>query len=170
MAQYQNQRRRRITRWECGEPRHLRSNCFRNNKEDRRTKCWGQRKGPTDENVDVPSRKPCPENSKYISRFEKKFGVIDPVIRQFTTLSTFESDLRKSIRKDQLADPKIKPVIEFKESNDENPSWQDIALFHPITKHYRALWVSLRLRNGVLYRKWKSDDEKTFRWQLILSN
>ncbi|GFS70034.1 retrovirus-related Pol polyprotein from transposon 412 [Trichonephila clavipes] len=31
-----------------------------------------------------------------------------------------------------------------------------------------ALWDSFHLRNGVLYRKWESDDGKTFWWQLIL--
>ncbi|GFW68107.1 retrovirus-related Pol polyprotein from transposon 412 [Trichonephila clavipes] len=74
--------------------------------------------------------------------------------------------VRRASEKDQLADPEIKPIIEFKESSDEKPVWQDIAAFHPV-KRYWALWDSLHLRNGVLYRKWESDDE-TFRWQLIL--
>ncbi|GFU22662.1 retrovirus-related Pol polyprotein from transposon 412 [Trichonephila clavipes] len=56
---------------------------------------------------------------------------------------------------------------EFKESSDEKPSWQDFASSHPTTKRYWALWNSLYLRNGVLYRKWESDDGKIFRWQLI---
>ncbi|GFW26316.1 retrovirus-related Pol polyprotein from transposon 412 [Trichonephila clavipes] len=67
-----------------------------------------------------------------------------------------------------MADPEIKPIIEFKESSDEKPSWQDIASFHLTTKRYCALRNSLHLRNGVLYRKWESDDRKTLRWQLIL--
>ncbi|GFV31474.1 retrovirus-related Pol polyprotein from transposon 412 [Trichonephila clavipes] len=74
----------------------------------------------------------------------------------------------ESVRKDQLADPEIKPIIEFKESSDEKPGWQDIASFHPTTKRYWALWDSLHQKNGVLYRKWESDDGKTFMWQLIL--
>ncbi|GFW87604.1 hypothetical protein TNCV_4485691 [Trichonephila clavipes] len=97
-------------------------------------------------NADAFSRRPSPESCKYCSRIEKKFGIID-----------------------QLADLEIKPIIEFKESSDEKPSWQDIAPFHPTTKRYWALWDSLHLRNGVLYRKWESDDGKTFRWQLILA-
>ncbi|GFW36208.1 retrovirus-related Pol polyprotein from transposon 412 [Trichonephila clavipes] len=59
-------------------------------------------------------------------------------------------------------------MIEFKESSDEKPSWQDIAPLHPTTKRYWALWNSLHLRNGVLYQKWESDDGRTFRWQFIL--
>ncbi|GFW03046.1 retrovirus-related Pol polyprotein from transposon 412 [Trichonephila clavipes] len=35
-------------------------------------------------------------------------------------------------------------------------------------KRYWALWDSLHLRKGVLYRKWESDDRNIFRWQLIL--
>ncbi|GFW30786.1 retrovirus-related Pol polyprotein from transposon 412 [Trichonephila clavipes] len=58
--------------------------------------------------------------------------------------------------------------MEFKESSDEKSSWQDITPFHPTTKCYWALWHSLHLRNDILYRKWESDNGKTFRWQLIL--
>ncbi|GFU46629.1 integrase_H2C2 domain-containing protein [Trichonephila clavipes] len=101
------------------------------------------------------SRRPCPESCKYCSRIEKKFGVIDPITRQITTPSTSAMDLwsDESVRKDQLADPEIKPIIEFKESSDENPSWQYIAPFHPTKKRYWALWVSLHLKNGVLSKK-----------------
>ncbi|GFX17666.1 retrovirus-related Pol polyprotein from transposon 412 [Trichonephila clavipes] len=35
-------------------------------------------------------------------------------------------------------------------------------------KHYWALWDFLYLRNGVLNRKWDSEDGKTFKWLLIL--
>ncbi|GFT06663.1 retrovirus-related Pol polyprotein from transposon 412 [Trichonephila clavipes] len=72
-------------------------------------------------------------------------------------------------KKDQLADHEIKPIIELKESSDEKPSWQDIASFHPTTKRYWALLgLSPSEKWCFIYRKWKSDDGKTFRWQLIL--
>ncbi|GFS96220.1 gag-pol [Trichonephila clavipes] len=62
----------------------------------------------------------------------------DPIVRQITTPSTSALDSRSddSVRKDQPADPEIKPIIGFKESSDEKPSWQDIACFHPTTKSY----------------------------------
>ncbi|GFW93188.1 hypothetical protein TNCV_3333481 [Trichonephila clavipes] len=105
-----------------------------------------------------------------LQEIEKKFDVIGPIVHQVTTPSTSALDpwSDESVRKDQLADPEIKPIIEFKESCDEKSSWQDISPFHPTTKRYWALWDSLHLRKGVLYRKWESDDGKTFRWQLIL--
>ncbi|GFX38675.1 retrovirus-related Pol polyprotein from transposon 412 [Trichonephila clavipes] len=63
----------------------------------------------------------------------------------------------ENVRKDQLADPEIKPIIEFKESSDEKPSWQDIASVHPTTKCYWALWDSLHMRNGTAWQSnWKS--------------
>ncbi|GFU28985.1 retrovirus-related Pol polyprotein from transposon 412 [Trichonephila clavipes] len=93
----------------------------------------------------------------------------DPVLRAANTARELKRNLAdESVRNDQLADPEIKPITEFKESSDEKPIWQDITSFHPITKRYWALWDSLHLRNGVLYRKWESNDGKTFRWQLIL--
>ncbi|GFT67840.1 retrovirus-related Pol polyprotein from transposon 17.6 [Trichonephila clavipes] len=110
------------------------------------------RKGSAHGNADALSRRPCPESCKYCFRVEEKFGVIDPVVRQVTTASTLESNLLndESVRKDQRADPEIKPIIEFKESSDEKSSWQDITPFHLTTKRYWALWDYLHPRNGVL--------------------
>ncbi|GFT44819.1 retrovirus-related Pol polyprotein from transposon opus [Trichonephila clavipes] len=128
------------------------------------------KKGSAHGNADTLSKRPCPESCKYCSSIEKNFGVIGPIVRQVTTPSTSALDpwSKESVRKDQLADPEIKPIIEFKESSDEKPSWQDIAPFHPTKKRYCALWDYLHLRNSVLYRKWESNDRKIFRWQLIL--
>ncbi|GFX26506.1 retrovirus-related Pol polyprotein from transposon 412 [Trichonephila clavipes] len=98
------------------------------------------RKGSAHGNADALSRRPCPESCRYCSRIEKKFGVIDPIVRQVTTSSTSDPWSNESVRKDQLTE--IKPIIEFKESSKEKPSWQDIAPFHPTTKRYWALWDS----------------------------
>ncbi|GFW50304.1 retrovirus-related Pol polyprotein from transposon 412 [Trichonephila clavipes] len=94
------------------------------------------RTGSAHGNGDALSRRPCPESCKYYSRMEKKFGVIDPIVRQIATPSTSALDpwSDESVRKEQLADPEIKPIIEFKELSDEKPSWQDITPFHPTTK------------------------------------
>ncbi|GFX29662.1 gag-pol [Trichonephila clavipes] len=72
---------------------------------------------PSEGNGGVSSRRHCPGKNKYSLRVEKKFGMIDPVVRQVTTPSTSELDpwSDDSVRKDQLADPEIKPIIEYKE-------------------------------------------------------
>ncbi|GFV50522.1 uncharacterized protein TNCV_4032421 [Trichonephila clavipes] len=103
--------------WGCGGARHLRNNCPRiNQKDPQRTsvieskKVCSHRKGSPDGNIEAPSRRPCPENNKYSWRVEKKFGMIDPVVRQVITPSTSESDpwSDESVRKDQRADPELK--------------------------------------------------------------
>ncbi|GFT74516.1 retrovirus-related Pol polyprotein from transposon 412 [Trichonephila clavipes] len=125
------------------------------------------RKGSSHGNADALSRRPCPENCRHCSRVETKY---DYAIRQITTSTATPPDpwSDEKVREDQMADPDIKPLIEFMESSSNKPSWQDISAYSPTTKQYWALWKSLHLRNGVLYRKFESEDGKTFRWQLVL--
>ncbi|GFW67109.1 retrovirus-related Pol polyprotein from transposon 412 [Trichonephila clavipes] len=125
------------------------------------------RKGSSHGNADALSRRPCPENCRHCSRVETKY---DYAIRQITTSTATPPDpwSDEKVREDQMADPDIKPLIEFMESSSNKPSWQDISAYSPTTKQYWALWNSLHLRNGVLYRKFESEDGKTFRWQLVL--
>ncbi|GFY20569.1 retrovirus-related Pol polyprotein from transposon 412 [Trichonephila clavipes] len=125
------------------------------------------RKGSSHGNADALSRRPCPENCRHCSRVETKD---DYAIRQITTSTATPPDpwSDEKVREDQMADPDIKPLIEFMESSSNKPSWQDISAYSPTTKQYWALWNSLHLRNGVLYRKFESEDGKTFRWQLVL--
>ncbi|GFW77956.1 retrovirus-related Pol polyprotein from transposon 17.6 [Trichonephila clavipes] len=94
------------------------------------------RKGSAHGNADALSRRPCPEICKYCSRIQKHFRVKSPIVCKVTAPSTSALDpwSDKSVRKDQLADPEIKPIIEFQESSDEKPSWQEIASFYPKTK------------------------------------
>ncbi|GFW76233.1 retrovirus-related Pol polyprotein from transposon 412 [Trichonephila clavipes] len=124
------------------------------------------RKGSSHGNADALSRRPCPENCRHCSRVETKY---DYAIRQITTSTATPPDpwSDEKVREDQMADPDIKPLIEVMESSSNKPSWQDISAYSPTTKQYWALWNSL-LRNGVLYRKFESEDGKTFRWQLVL--
>ncbi|GFV98111.1 retrovirus-related Pol polyprotein from transposon 412 [Trichonephila clavipes] len=125
------------------------------------------RKGSSHGNADALSRRPCPENCRHCSRVETKY---DYAIRQITTSTATPPDpwSDEKVREDQMADPDIKPLIEFMESSSNKPSWQDISAYSPTTKQYWALWNSLHLRDGVLYRKFESEDGKTFRWQLVL--
>ncbi|GBM50992.1 hypothetical protein AVEN_199763-1 [Araneus ventricosus] len=72
------------------------------------------------------------------------------------------------VQKAQLEDPAIRPILEKKLNSEDRPPWQEIAPESAATKRYWALWDSLHLRDGVLYRKWESDDGSSCRWQLIL--
>ncbi|GBM30450.1 hypothetical protein AVEN_203021-1 [Araneus ventricosus] len=74
--------------------------------------------------------------------------------------------LTTEVQKAQLEDPAIRPILEKKLNSEDRPSWQEITPESPATKRYWALWDSLHLKNGVLYRKWESDDGSFCRWQL----
>ncbi|GFW33577.1 retrovirus-related Pol polyprotein from transposon 412 [Trichonephila clavipes] len=172
MAQHQNQNRRSITCWECGESGQLRSNCPRTNKKDRSTKCWGEtRHLRTALEISRgkwrrPFKKILPGEQQILQENRKE--IWHNKSSKPPSISLLDRWSDGSVRKGQLADSEIKSIVEFKEFSDEKPNWQDNALFHPTMKRYWTLWNSLNLRNGVLYRKWESDDGKAFRWQLIL--
>ncbi|GFX25170.1 retrovirus-related Pol polyprotein from transposon 412 [Trichonephila clavipes] len=81
---------------------------------------------------------------------------------QFAT----EKDQHMEMQTPFREDPVLRAVNTARESK-RKLAWQGLAPFHPTTKRYWALWT-VHLRSGVLYRKWESDDGKTFRWQFIL--
>ncbi|GBL81190.1 Retrovirus-related Pol polyprotein from transposon 412 [Araneus ventricosus] len=83
-------------------------------------------------------------------------------------LTTEDAWSSSEVQKAQLEDPAIRPILERKLNSEDRPSWQEIAQESPATKRYWALWDSLHLKDGVLYRKWESDDGNSCRWQLIL--
>ncbi|GBM32429.1 hypothetical protein AVEN_136012-1 [Araneus ventricosus] len=69
------------------------------------------------------------------------------------------------IQKAQLEDPAIKPILEKKLYSEDRTI---LAPEGPATKRYWTLWDSLHLKDGVLYRRWESDDASSCRWQVIL--
>ncbi|GFV82069.1 retrovirus-related Pol polyprotein from transposon opus [Trichonephila clavipes] len=95
------------------------------------------RKGSSHGNADALSRRPCPENCRHCSRVETKY---DYAIRQITTSTATPPDpwSDEKVREDQMADPDIKPLVEFMESSSNKPSWQDISAYSPTTKQYWA--------------------------------
>ncbi|GBM77913.1 Transposon Ty3-I Gag-Pol polyprotein, partial [Araneus ventricosus] len=126
------------------------------------------RKGTSHGNADALSRRPCKESCKQCTNAEKKFGMERDISVRVVTTTTVDPWSSCEIQKAQLEDPAIKPILEKKLNSAERPSWQEIAPESPATKRYWALWDSLHLKDGVLYRKWESDDGNSCRWQLIL--
>ncbi|GBM15589.1 Transposon Ty3-I Gag-Pol polyprotein [Araneus ventricosus] len=124
------------------------------------------RKGTSHGNADALSRRPCKESCKHCTNAEKKFGMETDISVKF--LTTEDAWSSSEVQKAQLEDPAIRPILERKLNSEDRPSWQEIAPESPATKRYWALWDSLHLKDGVLYRKWESDDGSSCRWQLIL--
>ncbi|GBN04181.1 hypothetical protein AVEN_188652-1 [Araneus ventricosus] len=89
----------------------------------------------------------------------------DISVKVLTTEDPWSSS---EVQKAHLENPAIRPILEKKLNSEERPSWQEITLESSETKRYWGLWDSLHLKDGVLYRKWESDDGSSCRWQLIL--
>ncbi|UYV68182.1 K02A2.6-like, partial [Cordylochernes scorpioides] len=124
------------------------------------------RPGKRHQNADALSRRPCVPQCGHCARAEEKYGV-----RQVTVQESDEVKEQhwtgQALRKSQRQDRDLLPMINWKES-DERPSWEDVAPYSPKTKNLWSLWNSLTLRDGVLYRKWESEDGKHESWKLVL--
>ena len=72
------------------------------------------------------------------------------------------------IRAEQLADKTISPVLSWKESEEERPSWKDMSDKTSTLKCYWSQWDSLCVKEGVLVKRWESDDGKVIKWLVVL--
>ncbi|UYV75671.1 hypothetical protein LAZ67_13000963 [Cordylochernes scorpioides] len=149
--------------WKCGQYGHMRRNCPENFKT---TSAPKKNHGRQNDNADALSRRPCVSQSGHCARAEERFCV-----RQVTVQESHEVEEQhwtgQALRKAQRKDRDLLPVINWKES-DERSSWEDVASHSPKTKSLWRLWNSLILRDGVLYRKWESEDGKRESWKLVL--
>ena len=71
------------------------------------------------------------------------------------------------LRKAQLADDNIAPLIRWKEVDQGRPDWAEVAPQSPTVKCYWAQWDRLTLIDGVLHRRWESVAGDKEHWQLL---
>ncbi|GBL53705.1 hypothetical protein AVEN_224912-1 [Araneus ventricosus] len=122
-----------------------------------------QHRKRTSDGKDVLSRRLCFEGCEPSSNAEKKFKMETDISVEALTMTTEDRWSLSEIRKAQLEDPDIRPILKMKQNSADRPSWQEIARESPATKRYWALWNSLYLKDGVLYRKWESNDRGFYR-------
>ncbi|GBN90183.1 hypothetical protein AVEN_36198-1 [Araneus ventricosus] len=126
------------------------------------------RKGTSHGNADALSQRPCKESCKHCSNADKKFALEIDISVKVSATTTVDPWSSCEIQKAQLEYPAIKPILDKKLNSADRPSWQKITPESPATKRNWALWDSLYLKDGILYRKWESDGGNSCRWQLIL--
>lgn len=80
----------------------------------------------------------------------------------------FEQISKQDLRKNQLRDTHIGPILRRLASSSERPEWEDISSRSEETKVYWAQWDSLTLRDNILYRVWESPNGKETRLQLVV--
>ncbi|GBL87992.1 hypothetical protein AVEN_133667-1 [Araneus ventricosus] len=129
-----------------------------------------QHRKRTSDGKNVQSRRLCFEGCEPCSNAEKKFRTEKDISVEALTMATENRWSLSEIQTAQLEDPDIRPILKMKLNSADRPSWQEIAHESPATKRYWALWNSLYLKDGVLYRKWESNDGGFYRRQLILPN
>jgi hypothetical protein len=74
---------------------------------------------------------------------------------------------RASLRRKQLADDEVGPLLEEIESG-QRQEWKDIAVRSPTYKSYWAIWKSPLVRDGVLEGPWESTDGRTKTAQVVI--
>ncbi|GLV44560.1 hypothetical protein CBL_12093 [Carabus blaptoides fortunei] len=72
-----------------------------------------------------------------------------------------------TLRRAQEEDTDLQPIIQWLKEG-RRPDWQTIAPYSATIKAYWALWDTLRLDRGVLFRLWESPDGCRIQQQLIL--
>ncbi|GBM51974.1 hypothetical protein AVEN_45880-1 [Araneus ventricosus] len=149
------------TCWKCNKKGHLQNECqqitsINHHKETRH----GSDK--------ALSRRSFVESYEHDLNSDKKFGTETDISVRALRMTTDDTWPVSDIQKAQLEDPDIRPILEKKLKLADRPSRQEIAQENPATKRYWALWDSLHLKDGVLYRKWENDDGSSCQWQLIL--
>jgi hypothetical protein len=86
----------------------------------------------------------------------------DPVLVPTESDNVFSS---AAVRQEQLKDPNVSPILQWKSSSDDRPDWNAVAEKSDETRSY---WASLTMENGVLYRKFQSGERETLCLQLIV--
>ena len=73
-----------------------------------------------------------------------------------------------NLRSSQAADPDLKKILAWKQNQTSQPAFQEIEGTSKATRSLWAQWNRLQLENGVLYRRWETDDGHGTRLQLVL--
>lgn len=119
------------------------------------------RKGAAHGNADALSRRPCPLECRQCAGHEGKECVQAIVMEVPAEWSD------AAVRKDQLEDADIGPVLSAVELG-VRPTRAEVAGTSEVAKCYFAQWDSLFVENGVLSRRWESNDGRTSIRQLVL--
>ena len=72
------------------------------------------------------------------------------------------------IREAQLEDDTVGWLVRAKENGGARPGWETLSHLPAPTKTYWSQWDQLEIHQGVICRRYESDDGKSLRWQIIL--
>lgn len=120
------------------------------------------RPGRCHNNADSLSRRPCTPECIHCSRREPEVKC-----RKLTVAhDTAEAD--DKWEKDQREDPDVSPVIRWMEAGSERPSKEAVSPESPATKCLVDQWEALRLREGILQRRWVNAKSGEAHWLVVV--
>lgn len=84
-------------------------------------------------------------------------------------LVTFDTEITKEeIRKAQLSDPTLGKLVTMVENEEQRPEWKEISGFSSEFKMYWSQWKQLVVKEGILCRRWESNDGKQVNYKVVL--
>ena len=75
---------------------------------------------------------------------------------------------REYLYSQQVADPSLKVIIQFKEASAARPSWKEVSSYDRTVKALWAQWTQLEFRDRVLCRRWEEESGTRTMYQIIL--
>ena len=75
---------------------------------------------------------------------------------------------REKLRGAQMNDQTIRWVLEAREKSATRPGWDTLSPCPRAMKSYWLLWDQLQVKDGVLCRRWESDDGRQIQWKVVL--
>uniref|UniRef100_A0A3B1IQI2 Gypsy retrotransposon integrase-like protein 1 n=1 Tax=Astyanax mexicanus TaxID=7994 RepID=A0A3B1IQI2_ASTMX len=91
-----------------------------------------------------------------------------PQLDQDQASTLFKGWSLEDLRAAQKADPDIGPLWRWLDEGSERPTWADVSPLGPAIKAYWSQWKRLYMRDGVLVRRFYSNNETEFHPQMIL--
>ncbi|PIK53312.1 Retrovirus-related Pol polyprotein from transposon [Apostichopus japonicus] len=74
----------------------------------------------------------------------------------------------ETIRAEQVKDEAIRKILEWKESRDKRPVWEEVSPENKEVKAYWAQWHRLEVKNSLLCRRWENNEGDKVTWQLVV--
>ncbi|PIK46225.1 Retrovirus-related Pol polyprotein from transposon [Apostichopus japonicus] len=74
----------------------------------------------------------------------------------------------ETIPAEQVKDEAIRKILEWKESRDKRPVWEEVSPESKEVKAYWAQWHRLELKNSLLCRRWENNEGDKVTWQLVV--
>ena len=122
------------------------------------------RAGRSHANADALSRRPCRQCGR---ETDCELETDETVVGRTCVIQLSDVGNRVEIRQAQLDDPNLRPVIEALERGTK-PTKEEMSPLSHKTKVLLGHWGQLHMRDGILFRKWESENGRSTRDRLVL--